>query len=136
MTIKYCTGQSLIEIVVAVGIIATVLVGVSSLITKSLSLSTFQSNKSRAVNAAQNQINHYAKVRDLSPSAFFGNYNDYTTCVEVPEQIASCQITYERLPSDTSQEITGVKIHVTVSWKEGDDTLSTELSQILAKPTK
>lgn len=136
MEIQKRNGQSLIEIVVAVGIMATVLVGVSSLITRSLSLSTFQANKNMSVNTARNQIDHYSKIRDQSPSDFFLNYGSYTGCVDVPSLVVSCQIVYQRIPPETNVEIDGVKMIVSVSWKEGDETVSTTLSQVLSKPIK
>jgi|GEM_PF-2022654 len=128
-------GQSLIEIVVAVGIIAVVLVGVSDLISRSLSLASFQAGKNAATNIAQNQLNYYRQARDLEPTLFFQSPNPqagYSTCVDNPDPVKYvCTITY-----DSTGISNGTKMTVKVIWKDADKEITTEFSQILAKLTK
>jgi len=126
-------GQSLIEIVVAVGIIVVVLVGVSDLITRSLGLSVFQTSKNMAVNIAQNQLTYYRQQRDLSPTEFFiDTQANYSSCDwYVFDNVKYvCMITYTPIGT------TGVNMKVSITWKDRDKSITTELSQELAKPTK
>jgi len=74
-------GQSLIEIVVAVGIIAVVLVGASDVISRSLNLASFQASNNVAVNIAQNQLNYYRQQRDLSLPVFLLTHRPVTVPV-------------------------------------------------------
>lgn len=127
-------GQSLIEVVVAVGIITVVLVGVSDLITRSLGLSGFQTRRNIAMNIAQNQLTYYRQQRDQKPTDFFINPNpqaNYSACDwYVFDTAYVCTITY------TAIGTTGVNMKVSIAWKDGDKNITTELSQVLAKPTK
>lgn len=128
-------GQSLIEIVVAVGIIAVVLVGVSDLIIRSLGLASYQSDKNVANNIAQKQLNYYRQVRDQAPSDFFnqsvGNPSSaYSACVgtfDTDKYI--CTITY-------TGAVNGVEMNVNISWNDGENVINSSLSQTLAKPSK
>jgi|WetSurMetagenome_2_1015567.scaffolds.fasta_scaffold14158_2 type II secretory pathway pseudopilin PulG len=131
---KTTKGQSLIEIVVAIGIIAVVLVGVSDIITRSLNLASFQANKSAATNIAQDQLNYYRKQRDLQPTIFFSTANP-GGCSSLTDSKFTCAIFYA--PSyDSKGNIISTNMSVTVSWMDGDKNLSLSLSQILNKPTK
>lgn len=125
-------GQSLIEIVVAVGIIAVVLVGTSDLISRSLSLASFQSSKNEATNIAQNQLNYYRQQRDLHPTDFFDHPENYSLCVgSFDTSKYTCSIAYDTVGVDS-----GANMTVTIVWHDGDKEISTKLSQLLAKPTK
>ncbi len=120
----------------AVGIIAVVLVGVSDLISRSLSLASFQATKSEAISIAQNQLNHYRLVRDMEPTLFFTDPNPqarYSDCVDNPnESKYVCSITYEYPPESSN----GVQMTVKVRWVDGEKTIDTILSQYLTKITK
>lgn len=127
------SGQSLIEIVVAVGIIAVVLVGVSDLVTRSLGLSSFQSSKTIAINIAQNQLTYYRQKRDESPTDFFVDpQTNFSTCIgNYDLGKYNCSIVY------TNVGITnGLRMTVIVRWRDGDKEIDTELSQVLARPSK
>ena len=132
----YChnkSGQSLIEIVVAVGIIAVVLVGVADLITRSLGLASYQANKNVAINIAQNQLNYYRQQRDQKPTDFFIDpQTNYSSCDwYVFDKVKyACTITYGAIGA------TGVDMKVSIAWKDGEKQIKTELSQVLAKPSK
>lgn len=130
------TGQSLIEIVVAVGIIAVVLVGVSDLITRSLSLASFQAGKNEAVNIAQSQLNNYRQKKDENPDLFFdsglGNpASGFSSCTTGSSKYV-CAISY----TNTNPENTKTDMKVSVTWQNGSNTIVTELSQTLVKPPK
>lgn len=140
--LKKHTGQTLMEIVVAVGIISLVLVGVSDIISRSLNLTTFQSEKNNAVNLAQKQLNYYRGERDKAPTTFINNLDNYRLCQGTLAEngkidgVYTCQISYQDLGSI-------IKMTVVVSWDGGKkDTfgqeamMSTTLTQELAKPTK
>lgn len=128
-------GQSLVEIVVAVGIITVVLVGVSDLIIRSLGLSSYQAEKNIASNIAQNQLNYYRQIRDERPTDFFdlsvnNQSNEFSTCVGVYDSAKyGCTISY-------LGDGNGVEMKVVIDWKNGDNEIKTELSQTLAKPIK
>ena len=137
---KTSNGQSLIEIVIAVGIIAVVLVGVSDLITRSLGLASFQANKNIAVNLAQNQINHYRLVKDQEPTNFFTSNVQaiYGDCVgeDFDSSKFECSILYSIESFDVEGLPNLIKMNVNIKWMDGDNEINTLLSQILAKPTK
>lgn len=126
---KFHKGQSLIEIVVAVGIIAVVLVGVSDLVTRSLNMASFQAKSNKAQNIVKNQLSYYRQQRDLTPTDFFDNYENYRTCVGVIDAGYSCLIEYSPVSSN-------LQMTVTVTWSDGDKTINTELSQFLGRPTR
>lgn len=130
---QFHTGQSLIEILVATGIIAVVLVGVSDLITRSMALTTFQASTNSAVNIAQNQLNYYRQLKDQRPTDFFTDpQGRFGTCVGDYDQTKyTCTIVY-----DTTGIANGVNMIVSVAWKDGDKNINTQLSTVLAKPTK
>ena len=125
---KFDTGQSLIEIIIATAIIAVVLVGVSDLITRSVSLATFQAKKNEAVNIAQNQLNYYRQQRDLAPKEFF--LNPTTNCVGTFDtSIYTCRIFY-------TESGDGLEMKAQITWIDGEKTIVTELTQLLGKLQK
>lgn len=135
--INILRGQSLIEIVVAVGIIAVVLVGVSDLITRSLSLASFQASKNEAVTIAQSWLNYYRQKKDENPDLFFdaasGNpTNGFSTCTTGSPKY-SCVINYSN-PNPPNN--TKIDMKVSVTWQNGSNSIVTELSQTLVKPPK
>ncbi len=133
-------GQSLIEIVVAVGIMAVVLVGVSDLITRSLSLASFQANKNAAVNIAQNQLNYYRLLKDQEPASFFtANVQSlYGDCAgdDFDKVKFVCTIVYEIVSNDDDGLPNSIKMDVNIKWMDSDKEINTLLSSILGKPTK
>lgn len=132
MSKKYYSqiGQSLIEIVVAVGIIAVVLVGVSDLITRALSLASFQAGKNEAVNIAQNQLNYYRQKKDENPDLFFDSGLVNFCVFGFDTTKYQCEISY----TNTTPEKTDMKVNV--KWHNGSSEIETELSQTLVKPPK
>jgi len=131
------TGQSLIEILVAVSIIAVVLVGVSDLISRSLSLATFQTKKNAATNTAQDQLNYFRQIKDQEPTVFFDNLTNYETCNPVyDEENYTCEIFYTNETINAEGKISGVDMTVSITWSDGDKRIDTRLSQTLARPKK
>lgn len=136
----FSKGQSLIEIVVAVGIIAVVLVGVSDLITRSLGLANFQASKNEATNIAQDQLNYFRQLKDQEPVRFFSKpsgvyvYNECNPVFDVTKY--TCSVVYSNEVLDGESNIIGVDMKVTIGWKDGNNSINTELSHTLAKPIK
>lgn len=126
-------GQSLIEIVVAVGIIVVVLVGVSDLVTRSVGLASFQESKNEAINIANSQLNHFRQEKDINPTSFFTSVadNPIAECYNVTDTNYQCSIKYDNTGLTDSTKMT-----VSVVWSDGDKEITTELSQLLAKPLK
>jgi Tfp pilus assembly protein PilV len=130
-------GQSLIEVVVAVGIIVIVLVGVADLISRSLSATSFQAKQKMAQNIAQNQLTSYRQERDQNQADFFiDTQSKYGVCVgDFDIEKFQCVITY-LYTYDGLGSINGVNMNVVVNWSDGDKQISTTLTQLLAKPTR
>lgn len=128
-------AQSLIEIVVAVGIIAVVLVGVSDLITRSLSLASFQAGKNEAVTIAQSQLNYFRQKKDENPDLFFESGLVSDCMIGYDEEKYDCEVVYSNLLPNSSEPIS-VDMTVSVTWQNGSNSIVTELSQTLVKPPK
>ena len=127
----------LIEIVVAVGIIALVLVGVSDLLTRSSRTVTFQKDKDAAISYAQKMLNDYRVSRDEDPLGFF---DTVTGLAEEDCAIGSpykCSAVVSVAADYSSAQITAtVKWDVVVSPNGETQFLSVSLSETLVKPTK
>ncbi len=122
-------GQMLIEIVVAVGIIALVLVGVSDLMTRSLRVVTFQKQKDEAGGLVQKILNDYKVQRDINPDNF---YNTVTGEVIDPCESGKpykCTVTVDKTAD-------GVLVSVLVEWSDGGNTFNMTLSELLARTTR
>jgi type II secretory pathway pseudopilin PulG len=129
-TLRNPKGQMLIEIVVAVGIIALVLVGVSDLMTRSSRVVSFQKQKDEAVAVAQRCLNYYRTERDRNPAEFYTKAEN-GSLVTCPSESYTGTIT----PS-TDVLIDSVHITATVGWADGPNNFSVSLSQSLAKEIK
>jgi type II secretory pathway pseudopilin PulG len=116
-------GQMLIEIVIAVGILALVLVGVSDLMTRSSKISTFQRKRGEAYEVAKTVINEYKLQRDNDPNVFQSSVAgiDREVCVAGKEFSCLATVTIEG---------SSVNIVVKVSWIEGLNTFSVSLNQV------
>lgn len=139
--IPFYLGQSLIEIVIALGIIVVVLVGVSDLISRSLSLASYQATKNQATNIAQDQLSYFKHEKELAPTDFFlrqdvqsGN-GDCDNTANIDSTKFVCKIQFEYI-YDGSMKINGVIVTASVTWKKGNDEVTTKLSQTLAKQIK
>ncbi len=74
----------LIEIVIAVGILALVLIGVSDLMTRTQRVSTFQAKRDEANSVAKKILNDYRLQRDIDPETFATTVTgiDRAVCVD------------------------------------------------------
>lgn len=119
-------GQMLIEIVVAIGIIALVLVGVSDLFVRSSRVVTFQKQKDEALSIAIEILNDYRLQRDEDPEGFYtaitGTVLD--PCVAGKQYV--CTITINKTADATV-------ITVRADWSEGDSDLNVSISQSLSR---
>jgi type II secretory pathway pseudopilin PulG len=138
---QFHSGQSLIEIVVALGIIVVVLVGVSDLITRSLSLASFQASKNEATNIAQDQLSYLKHEKELEPTAFFlrqdvqNGIGDCDNSINFDTEKFVCKLQFEYL-YDGPTRLDAIIASAVVTWKNGDKEIVTKLSQTLVKPIK
>ncbi|MBI5019118.1 prepilin-type N-terminal cleavage/methylation domain-containing protein [Candidatus Gottesmanbacteria bacterium] len=75
---RYERGQTLLEIVVALGVIAVVLTGLVTAVTASLRYSQVSKYRSQGVKFAQEGVELARKLRDTSPWADFSAYSSGT----------------------------------------------------------
>lgn len=123
------SGQMLIEVVVAVGIIGMVLVGVSDLLTRSLRLNTYQKQKDEATAIIQKIQNDYKARRDADPEGFYNSIGNVTIDPCVNDKQYVCTVTVDKLPSL-------VTITVKAEWNDGGSSLSTSSTQSLVRSVK
>ncbi len=137
-------GQSLFEVVVAIGIAALVLVGAVSLSTMSVRNSTFSRNDSVATKFAQEGSEYMRQQRDTDWDGFITNYvsKSQPVCLNATFSTSSCSLStpYSRsmtfkcnytnpvLPtpgpsiSCSDSTVNVVDSYVTVSWTDGQGT--------------
>jgi type II secretory pathway pseudopilin PulG len=115
-------GQMLIEIVIAVGILALVLVGVSDLMTRSSRITTFQKKRDEAYTVARSIINTYRLQKDSDPGNFESNVIGLNMAICEEGKDFSCLATI-------SKNNGSVDISVKVSWPEGQNVLSITMNQ-------
>lgn len=126
---KTFSGQMLIEVVVAVGIIALVLVGVSDLMTRSLRLITYQKQRDEAMMILQKIQNDYKAQRDSDPDTFYQNAVNTTIDPCVAGKPYKCTVMMDKLPDS-------VIIDAKAEWSDGGNVISTSLRQILVREVK
>lgn len=117
-------AQMLIEIVIAVGVLALVLVGVSDLMTRSQIVSSYQRRSDEALSIAKKILNDYRTQKESDPSNFKDNVVglDKQVCVEGKDY--SCVVTI-------TKNSNSVNLLIKVSWPEGSNTLNVSLDQII-----
>lgn len=113
-------GQMLIEVVVAVGILALVLVGVSDLMTKSTRTLGYQKDRDEAYSIAREQLNRYREDRDKNLTLSLG-----PTFLEVcvPGKKYSCRV-------ELLEVVGGMNVKVIVYWTEGVNKFEVSLDQL------
>lgn len=125
---KICKGQSLFEIVVAVGIIALIMVVVVSLSTSSVKTSTFARNKTEANKLAQDAIEWLRSERDTNWNVFNTNTNTSPRCFDnldwsstsacgASEFVVNTKFLREGTFTKTAPRIDAT---VTIRWSEPD----------------
>jgi type II secretory pathway pseudopilin PulG len=122
-------GQMLIEVVVAVGIIALVFVGVSDLMTRSLRVVTFQRQRDEASTILQKIQNDYKAQRDTDPDSFYNTVDNNVTDPCVSGKPYKCTVIVEKFPNS-------ITITVKAEWTDGGDPLSVSSIQSLARNVK
>jgi hypothetical protein len=140
MNNKRQKGQMLAEVVIAIGLLALILVGMSELITRSTVSIRLNKEKDEASRAVEARLSYLRQERDRDPIAFFatqvhdldsGNFADCTGSTIWP---VSAQYTFactERYSSTTA----GVLVEVMASWtyKTTND-LNVTLATIISQP--
>lgn len=126
---KVTSGQMLIEVVVAVGIIALVLVGVSDLMTRSLRVITFQKQRSEATALLQKIQNNYKAQRDSDPDNFYSVVAD--TVIDPCETGKPYKCTVQ-----INKTVDDVTITAKAEWVDSDSTFSTSSVQTLQRILK
>lgn len=124
---KCSKGQSLVEVVIAVGAMSVLLVALLSLMSLSLRNSRLAKDRARAVASASEGIELMRAYRDFNWSEFLDkanstNYSLPANWVVGAGLSTSCNIERcVRLTTTAGQ----VKVDVSVSWLEGSQTFST-----------
>ena len=121
---KKSKGQMLIEILVALGVLSLVLIGVSDLMTRSQRVGSFQAKKDEALSIARGLLNDYRIQRDNDPDGFKASVAGISKDICVDGKDYSCKV-------DVAKDTGLVNLVVTVSWPDGDNTLSINLNQSL-----
>lgn len=119
----------LIEIVIAVGVLALVLVGVADLMTRSAKVATFQKQRDEATNITQTMINSYRNQRDTDPIGFYNTVSSTVLdpCVEAKPYVCTVTVT---------KAIDEVMISIKTAWDDGGQTYDISLSITLARTIK
>ena len=120
----------LIEVVIAVGIIALVLVGVSDLMTRSLRVVTYQKQRDEANAYLQKIQNDLKAQRDADPEKFYQTVSGSSALCEAGKAY-TCKILVERALDNISITITA-----TAEWSDGGNTLRISTVQSLLRATK
>lgn len=132
---KLMKGQSLFEVVVAIGVAALVLVAAVSLSTTSLRNTDFSKNNALATKYAQEGSEYIRQQRDTDWTSFVSNWtggaknlgNNFTTSTSAIDSVFSRQVsktvcsfyngTTTSASACSSSNI--VDVYVTVTWTDG-----------------
>lgn len=123
---KLSSGQMLIEIVVAIGVIALVLIGVSDLMIRSAKVATFQKQKNEAVTIIDAILNSYRSRRDTDPQDFYNTVTGEVLDPCVANKPYVCTITIDKTAD-------AVLVTIKAEWDDGGQTYSVTLSQSLTR---
>lgn len=148
MNYKNNKGQSLVEAVVAIGLVTLVLVALISAITFSLANAQYSRNKSIATKYAQEAIEAMRKLRDAGWPAFYTWANDTTgrtycmtntfTLTNIPPACVVIDDTYDIFTRTVKLVGNGgtrdrVSVQVVVTWTQGTRTPNVTLDTYLTK---
>jgi type II secretory pathway pseudopilin PulG len=127
----FIKGQSLFEVLFAIGVVSIILVGVISLTTSSIRNASFSNNNAVAAKYAQEATEWLREQRDSGWSVFVG-YSGGAACMGTLDWTApSCLIpgtTFERRRTLTASDADGdgtddtVETLVVVSWSDSQGT--------------
>jgi len=123
------TGQSLIEVLVAVGIVLFALVGAVAATTYSIRTSRVTTNQVEAGRYASQVIEQIQRSKSIDSEGFFtdrdcGNFGPFGDSDEY-EVTVSC--IFDSLAVDEAE------VGVTVTWQEGNSSLSVTLDTVVSK---
>ncbi len=108
-------GQSLIEALAALGIVALVILGIVKAATVSIKNANYSQGQTGAVSLAQKKISEIIAVKNNNPLAFFNSLPSYPDAVV--EQFC-LKTTLTDISPATLPEAKMAKIQVTVYWGE------------------
>lgn len=126
------SGQSLIEVLVAVGIILFALVGAITATTYSIKTSKVSSDQSEASRYANFVIEEIQKTKNSDPATFFNNRN----CGSFGPYGDNGQYEAEVVCVFDSPNTDQTEVNVTISWFEGSSKLSVKLNTIITKDSQ
>lgn len=130
MSKKTLKGQSLFEVVLALGVITLITVGIVILATNSIKNATFSKNKNIAAKYAQEAIEWLRSVRDTNPSLFITNSMVASYCLDSLSwaNTGNCgsseylgSTIYLRQVNFSSSVVSGknlIEAEVVVSWRD------------------
>lgn len=119
-------GQTLIEMVIAIGLVAFVLVGLVAGATASLKTARLSRERNRAVQLAQTELEAARRERDADPDVFFGSAG--TTGPTNSGTNPTYSITVVRTLVGSAMEVV-----VTVSWVDAGNTYTVTEETTLAR---
>jgi Tfp pilus assembly protein PilV len=135
-------GISLLEIVIAVGLISIILLALVSVSTKSISNTTYSREKNQASRLSQEAVEWLRSQRDMGWSTFYGYVDASDTwCLTTLawDNAGACSgdkvpnTNLERQVAFTTPEQGVVEVRVTVTWLEGGNTNESVSETILTK---
>ena len=114
-------GQSLIEVLVALSIVALIILGLVKASTVSINNSDFSQNQTVAVGLAQKKVSEIISLKNSDPVGFFTSLPTFSDEMDASNQFclksSLSDITSEILPSPPSGSKMA-KVLVTVYWEE------------------
>lgn len=119
---KYNSGQSLVEVVIAISVIAIGILAIAKVATKSISNTTFARNKALATRYAQDTIEKIRQYRDKNNWEKFTDYCDSASVMGLSEVLTPFTRTFTCLGSGDSREIT-----VKILWSDAGGSHQTQI---------
>jgi len=120
------SGQLLVEIVVAVGVLAMVLLSVTDLMTRSTRLLTYERDREGAYSMAREILNTYRKERDTDSTLFFQTVSGLSRDPCFADKKFGCEVVVTSLAN-------GVDIKVNVFWIDKEKRYDIKIDQVLSK---
>jgi len=129
-------GQSLVEMVVAIGIVLVVIVALVVVTTISVRNASFSRNQVLATKYAQEAIEKVRAYRDQNTwSDFISNCEDFSLDLNLPNLFTLSRDCYQPGTSNncSSANDTTCEVKITVSWTDAKGTHKSELTTHLTK---
>jgi hypothetical protein len=117
MNYKKDRGQSIIEVLFAVGVVGIVVVAVAILVTSSLSVSRKTLNRSDAVRIAEGVLESLTILKENAPHTFWVDRRE----LNCSEGDYVCSYFYNDAPTGCPPLETCTEVEVTVGWFDGQD---------------